>query len=126
MDNNNPVTPVQPLVPPVQAQPTAPNPAMNATMPPVAPQPTIDPVSSGENGGSSKKIILLVVGLLVLSLAVGAFYFYSTKADKPAVVTPSPASTTSNSLDSLDADLEAIDASSPDDLSTIDQDLKNL
>ena len=124
MDNNNPVTPAQPLVPPVQAQPTAPNPAMNATIPPVAPQPIVDPVSN-EEGGGSKKIILLVVGLLVLSLAVGAFYFDSTKADKPAVVAPSPATTT-NSLDTLDADLEAVDASSSDDLSTIDQDLKNL
>lgn len=105
MDNNNPVSPTP-------------------TEPVTEPVPTVDPTSN-EQSSSNKKIILLVVILLVLSLAVGGFYFYSNQTKKQTNVVPSPTAT-DTSLNSLDADLQSVDASSPDDLSTIDQDLKNL
>jgi uncharacterized protein HemX len=110
VENNNPTTSV--ATPPVT--PVTPNPA------PVAPEPTPTTTS----GGSSKKVILLVVGLAVIAIAVAGFYFYSMNQTKQEEATKQ---TTMNELTELDSELNSVTVEEADkDLSAIDQDLQSL
>lgn len=114
-DVTNP-TPVAPMAPTPSTPPTAqtvPNPAAPETM-----------ISSADGNNKNKMILFLVAGLVVLSLIAAGLYFYRSQAANTApkqstAVVPSE-------LDSLDQDLQTVDSTQTDDLSSIDQDLKNL
>ncbi len=115
MDNNNPN--------PIQSGPVTPQPTT-----PIVPTPEPSPVTPSNS--DSNKVFWLVGGLLVLSLITAGLYFYMNKSGntipQTQQTTKNPTPSPQASLDSLDKDLQSVDVSSTDDLSSIDQDLKSL
>ena len=75
----------------------------------------------------NKMILWLVGGLVVIIVLVGAIYFYlgnQKKADQPL---PSPTATqNTDTVSTLENDLNSVSVEQQDNFSTIDQDLKQL
>ncbi|MBI2019360.1 hypothetical protein HYS95_01665 [Candidatus Daviesbacteria bacterium] len=127
-NNNNPVqpTPVQPAAAPDSApvNPVQPNPAPTApAQPPISPANPQTPNTTPEKG-SNKMIMWFIIGIVIIVVAVGGFYLYSSRqqavdSGKQAVSTQTPAPVTqenledelnSVSIDTADSDFASLDA----------------
>lgn len=117
MDNNQqPTTPPQPVTPqPVQPPTELPN-----VIPPQLP-----------TTSSSNKMILWLLGGIVVALMIGAgiYWYMGKEAPVPTVETINPTpSTKVETFDSMDQDLNSIDAESSDsaDFDSVNSDLEDL
>lgn len=142
MDNNNPAQ-----IPPIPAQPMTSaipvNPVPNAMPNPIPPQPmgmpaasnpqtpqqTSQPPPQPKAPGSSKLILWLVIGLILIVLLAGGAYLYMVRQQTNSVVqnpvpvttpVPTPQENLENSLNGIDI------ATDSGDFTSIDQDLNQL
>ncbi len=129
---NNPVSPLQPTPEPVVSSTASQQPTvLPATAIPVVPQ-------QSEGGDSKKVIFMLLIGLIIIAVTVGAVYFYlnSQQSKAPVVqVTPKEPvvqkAATSNSdvagVSTIEADLSSVNVPTLNGaFDEIDKDLSSL
>lgn len=122
----------------MESSPVPPQPATPAAVPPVTPiatpqQPTVtepnaNVVTDQKSTDGSKKMVWIVLVLLVLVIAIGA-YFFMNMQNKPTAVVPTTNTASTSDLNALNSELSSTQTGTEDlssDLTALDKDLAGI
>lgn len=120
MDNNQPISPTQPVV-----QPTSPVPD-NPQVVSSPPQPEVIEATQSKGGPGSKMILIILAIVFLIILGAGAFYYYQMR-QQAVMNLPSPTPQPIASPDPLVSETQNITVEDVDgQFIDIDEDLKQL